>query len=141
MVELFERQFLLEGDDWRAGVEPVALQLTRIATSQDVVVDACLVGGQGFLIARRRAGASLVGRWFEISPSHARLLAEQHALSPTVEARRYARRHLGVDWLIDEFEGKLAGLVVASTWSEQGDRPLRLPAWVSREVTGRADLL
>jgi CYTH domain-containing protein len=52
--------------------------------------------------------------------------------------RRYPYAHDGRPFCIDIFEGKLSGLVLAETsfkTAEERDQPLKLPAWVAREVS------
>ena len=42
------------------------------------------------------------------------------------------------DWVIDEFNGPLEGLVLAEIELYATDQDIELPAWAGREVTGVA---
>jgi len=39
-------------------------------------------------------------------------------------------------WEVDEFEGGLAGLVLAEVELEESDSPVLIPSWVGQEITG-----
>lgn len=56
---------------------------------------------------------------------------------PSVQKTRYC--WVGVDgktWEIDEFEGRLAGVVLAEIELESSDEVLVRPAWLGHEITG-----
>ena len=56
---------------------------------------------------------------------------------PSIEKTRYNWRGSdGMLWEIDEFEGGLAGLVLAEVELQSEDSPVEIPPWVGREITG-----
>lgn len=60
-----------------------------------------------------------------------------HGPFPSVEKTRYV--WVGDDdtvWEIDEFEGGLAGLVLAEVELERADQDVALPDWLGQEITG-----
>lgn len=60
-----------------------------------------------------------------------------HGPFPSVEKTRYV--WAGDDetiWEIDEFEGGLAGLVLAEVELERADQDVALPDWLGQEITG-----
>jgi CYTH domain-containing protein len=58
---------------------------------------------------------------------------------PSVEKTRYVWEGSdGHVWEVDEFEGALAGLVLAEVELDSADEPLVVPGWVGHEITGLA---
>ncbi len=56
---------------------------------------------------------------------------------PSVEKTRYVFRGSdGLSWEIDEFEGALAGLVLAEVELSSSSQAVALPPWVGQEITG-----
>jgi adenylate cyclase len=56
---------------------------------------------------------------------------------PRVEKTRYVWNGLdGKAWEIDEFEGALAGLILAEIELEKTEEVVALPEWVGQEITG-----
>ena len=56
---------------------------------------------------------------------------------PSVEKTRYVLTGSdGLTWEIDEFEGALAGLVLAEVELSSSDQAVTLPPWVGQEITG-----
>ena len=58
---------------------------------------------------------------------------------PHVEKTRYMwKGEDGLLWEIDEFEGVLAGLVLAEVELKRPDEAVAIPAWMGQEITGLA---
>lgn len=56
---------------------------------------------------------------------------------PSVEKTRYVLAGSdGLTWEIDEFEGPLAGLVLAEVELSSSNQAVALPPWVGQEITG-----
>ena len=56
---------------------------------------------------------------------------------PSVSKRRYEWRGAdGLLWEVDEFEGELAGLILAEVELPEEDHPVELPPWLGLEITG-----
>lgn len=56
---------------------------------------------------------------------------------PSVEKTRYVLTGSdGLSWEIDEFEGALAGLVLAEVELSSSSQAVALPQWVGQEITG-----
>ena len=53
-----------------------------------------------------------------------------------MEKTRYFVPHDGLTWVVDVYEGALAGLVIAEIELERENQTFSLPSWVGREVTG-----
>ena len=56
---------------------------------------------------------------------------------PAVEKTRYVLTGAdGLTWEVDEFEGALAGLVLAEVELTSSDQVVALPSWLGQEITG-----
>lgn len=82
--------------------------------------------------------SSMAARELEwrLEPEAAQTLLAQGPF-PSVEKTRYM--WIGDDeavWEVDEFEGGLAGLVLAEVELERSDQSVMLPAWLGQEITG-----
>ena len=54
---------------------------------------------------------------------------------PLIEKTRYHLTADGREWVVDEFEGENAGLIIAEVELEREGQAIALPEWVGREVT------
>lgn len=56
---------------------------------------------------------------------------------PALAKTRYNwRGDDGMLWEVDEFEGKLAGLIIAEVELISEEQPTAIPSWVDKEITG-----
>ena len=135
-----ERKFLIAADGWRAFV-------TRSETLR-----------QGYLVARHELSVRirLVDdgvAWLTIKHGGAALLRAEYEypipVDDAVDLLRHCghtpiakrRSHLdlpGGDWVVDEFEGRHSGLVLAEIEFARVDAPFDKPDWLGEEVTGDA---
>ena len=85
-------------------------------------------------------GASLVRAEYEyaIPPKDAEELLANACAGQCIEKTRHRIEWDGLDWVIDEFNGPLEGLVLAEIELYATDQDIELPAWAGREVTGVA---
>ncbi len=133
-----ERRFLVTGDAWRAGAEPMEMVQGYLSTDPRRVVRVRLVGGQGFLTVKGLAdGATRAEFEYEVPAADARELLG--LCGPAVVAKtRWTVRHAGCEWVVDEFTGASRGLVLAEIELARPDQAVDLPPWAGPEVTGRA---
>ncbi|MCP9833851.1 MULTISPECIES: CYTH domain-containing protein [unclassified Cyanobium] len=150
-----ERRFLVSGDQWRShalrarairqgylatGNGELTLRV-RLAQAPEGAMEAFLtlklpaVGA-----APPLAGQALTRQEYEYpipaADAEALLEGSAHQLCKT----RYGLDLPGGDWVLDVFEAANAPLVVAEVELEQADQAVPVPAWCSREITGRTDL-
>ena len=60
----------------------------------------------------------------------------QRSTFPYVEKKRYLWRNTdGFEWEIDEFEGNLAGLIIAEVELEEEETEVQIPTWTGMELT------
>ena len=85
--------------------------------------------------ARVSDDTSLELEWSVEESMARRLLAK--GPFPSVEKTRYVVTGSdGLAWEVDEFEGALAGLVLAEVELTSSDQAVTLPSWVGQEITG-----
>ena len=73
---------------------------------------------------------------WDVSPDVAGIILESGPF-PFVEKIRYlVRGSDGLVWEVDEFEGALAGLVLAEVELPSSQTEVVLPSWVGQEITG-----
>lgn len=132
-----ERKFLVAGDAWRAASRaPKHIRQGYIARSSDVVVRVRMFGARAFLTIKS-TDAGLVRSEFEyeIPPHDAEQLLAHVCADSVIEKTRHQIEWDGLDWVIDEFEGALRGLVMAEIELYATDQEIDIPAWAGREVT------
>lgn len=151
-----ERRFLVSGDQWRShahrarairqgylatGSGDLTLRV-RLARAPDGAMEAFLtlklpVAGAAESAADVQA---LTRQEYEYpipaADAEALLEGSAHQLCKT----RYGLDLPGGDWVLDVFEAANAPLVVAEVELERADQAVPVPAWCSREITGRRDL-
>ena len=135
-----ERKFLVEGDSWGAHAHaPQRLRQGYIGRGPDAVVRVRTIGARAFLTIKS-PGASLVRAEYEyaIPPKDAEELLANACAGQCIEKTRHRIEWDGLDWVIDEFNGPLEGLVLAEIELYATDQDIELPAWAGREVTGVA---
>lgn len=152
-----ERRFLVSGDQWRShahrartirqgylstGNGELTLRV-RLARAPDGAMEAFLtlkLPAVDAVAASASVGQALTRQEYEypIPAIDAEALLEQsvHQVSKT----RYGLDLPGGDWVLDVFEADNAPLVVAEVELERADQAVAVPAWCSREITGRRDL-
>jgi adenylate cyclase len=137
MGQEIERKFLVTGDGWRPLARRVSvLRQGYLSSNAKATVRVRLVDdARGFLTLKGAArGRSRAEYEYEIPVDDAVELLEM-ARPHVVEKRRHIVPFAGLDWEIDVFEGRHAGLVIAEVELEHVDQPVALPDWVGAEVT------
>jgi adenylate cyclase len=133
-----ERKFLVVGDAWRTHARaPQRLRQGYIGRGPDSIVRVRTMGARAFLTIKS-AGAALVRAEYEyeIPTKDAEELLANACAGQLIEKTRHLIEWDGLDWVIDEFEGPLKGLLLAEIELYYADQDIDLPAWAGREVTG-----
>lgn len=132
-----ERKFLLKKSAWLAlktKLKGVVIKQGYLNTDPDRNVRVRIFGKQGYLtIKGRTIGASRLEFEYEIPLIDAQELLKL-CQRPIIEKQRYTTQ-LGLEWVIDEFEGDNEGLVVAEVELESEKQTFELPQWLAEEVT------
>ena len=81
-----------------------------------------------------RTGASATEYEWEIDQDVAESIV-QDGIYPSIEKHRYLWNEDTLLWEIDEFEGLLAGLIIAEVELESEDMEIHIPSWAGMELT------
>ena len=127
-----ERKYLIAGNGWR-----------DLVTSTQLLRQGYLTAGSGVTVRVRTVDDS-VGYLTIKSGGSALARAEFEYEVPIADARQmlgYVRgaqieKLSGGDWVVDEFQGRHAGLLIAEVELESPAGKPDLPDWLGDEVTG-----
>ena len=134
-----ERKFLVAGADWRQRVTSSNMLRQGYLTTGDtgVTVRVRTIDDATGFITIKSGGSTLTRAEFEYEVPIADAL---QLLELTRGARIEKLRHIldlpGGDWVLDEFHGRHAGLMLVEVELESPTAPLDLPGWLGLEVTG-----
>ncbi len=94
---------------------------------------------QWFLTYKSRvsANAALELEW-ELTSEVAFALLQRGPFPSIAKTRYVLPAEDGFAWEVDEFEGPLAGLVLAEIELVEGSEAVALPSWIGQEITGLA---
>jgi adenylate cyclase len=131
-----ERKFLVRDANWRAGAAPLHLRQGYITARPDVSVRIRRAGTAGFITVKSGAGLVRAEYEYAIPPTDADEMLDTLCARPLIEKHRHEVEFAGLVWAVDEFEGALAGLVLAEIELDDAAQEVPLPPWIGREVTG-----
>lgn len=133
-----ERKYLVAGDGWRDLVTSTQqLRQGYLTAGSGVTVRVRSVDDRIGYITIKSGGSALARAEFEyeIPIADARQMLG-YVRGAQIEKTRYALDLPGGDWVIDEFQGRHAGLMIAEVELESPTGKLELPDWLGDEVTG-----
>ncbi len=138
MAKEIERKFLVTDNSYRC----MALRVREMAQGYicrepESTVRVRLADGVGYLTVKTRNRGAVRDEWeFEIS-AEAALEMLAGVCGQLIEKTRYVVPAAdGLFWEVDEFHGRLEGLVVAEIELPTEDTPFEQPRFVGDEVTG-----
>ncbi|MBA3010925.1 MAG: CYTH domain-containing protein [Proteobacteria bacterium] len=103
---------------------------------EDRVVRIRIMGNSGFLTIKGKTVNTR--RWefeYEIPEPDARQMLELFCEKPLVEKVRFKIEFKGFEWVIDQFLGENAGLVLGEIELEHETQSFEIPPWAGKEVT------
>jgi adenylate cyclase len=130
-----ERKFLVRSDAWRGSADAVQIRQGYIASSPILSVRIRRAGTQGFITVKGGQGLVRAEYEYPIPPEEADEMLDTLCARPLLEKRRHRVPFAGAVWEVDEFEGSLAGLIVAEIELSHAGQIVELPGWIGREVT------
>ena len=138
MTREIERKFLVAGDGWRdACVRKVHLRDGLLVFSDDRKLRIRFYDDQATLCFKGpREGISRDEYEFGIPTDEGLELLGRYSIGEVLEKTRYHVPFEGSDWTVDEYFGRLAGVVIAEIELSSEDAGYRKPPWLGREVTG-----
>jgi CYTH domain-containing protein len=133
-----ERKYLVSGDGWRDLIRTSQrLRQGYLTASSGVTVRVRTVDDRTGYITVKSGGSALARAEFEyeIPIADARQMLG-YSRGAQIEKTRHSLDLAGGDWVIDEFEGRHTGLVIAEVELASPTGTLELPDWLGDEVTG-----
>lgn len=133
-----ERKFLVSCNAWRGRVERIiAIRQFYLAVSANRSVRLRISDNERARLTLKFGSNTFAREEFEydIPLADAEEMLPQ-ALGQIVEKTRYHVRHGGYIYEVDEFSGRLEGLIVVELQTADAVAADQLPAWIGREVTG-----
>ena len=132
-----EEKFALSvhGQTLVEGIDQAAFK--RIAAREGWVVRLRQTGERGTLTLKAgRRGALAFEEEFDVGLTLVKEHLQDAACPSLVKSRYLFRGTDGHMWEIDEFEGSLAGLILAEVELESQDQVVEIPSWIGMELTG-----
>lgn len=131
-----ERKFLVTGDQWREGNEPIHTCQGYLATGEQATVRVRIQGEKAFLTVKGRSeGISRREYEYDIPVADANEMLHHLCQERYIEKNRFEVMHAGMKWEVDEFMKENEGLIVAEIELESEDQQVELPPWVGEEVS------
>jgi CYTH domain-containing protein len=131
-----ERKFLVDTGRWQPPERGVAIRQGFIPTLGHTVVRIRRAGGEAFLTVKGE-GSGFVRSEFEypIPAADADQMLEELCSRPFIDKTRYIVNFSGKTWEVDVFHRENQGLVIAEIELDEEGEQVKLPPWVTREVT------
>jgi len=130
-----ERKFLVTGDTWRGLGRVVRIRQGYLASAESLSVRVRQAGPRAFLTVKGGKGLVRAEYEYEIPFDEAGEMLDRLCRRPLIEKQRHVLDRGGLEWVVDEFEGELAGLVLAEIELDSEHQQVALPDWVGTEVT------
>lgn len=133
-----ERKYLVAGDGWRDLVRTTQqLRQGYLTAGGGVTVRVRTIDDSTAYLTIKSGGSALARSEFEyeIPVTDARQMLG-YSRGAQIEKIRYSLDLPGGDWVIDEFQGRHTGLMIAEVELQSAAGALDLPDWIGDEVTG-----
>lgn len=132
-----ERKFLVKGDAWKEQATGKLYRQGYIATNDGITtVRIRIAGEQGFItIKGKTEGIGRAEFEYEIPLEDAQIMLETLCDRPLIEKTRHKLEIDDLTWEIDEFLGENQGLVMAEVELYDENQAVKLPEWITEEVT------
>ena len=138
MNKEIERKFLVSSDDWRKDIsESFRIQQCYLSENCDCMERVRIIGESGFLTIKSKTDTFALHEFeYRIPLEDAKFLFEKVFTGGKIDKIRHIVNFCGERWEIDEFAGKLKGLVVAEIELASETAEFQRPGWLGKEVTG-----
>lgn len=132
-----ERKFLVIDDGWRAlahsNVHIVDYLIARFDTGK-ARIRVC-DGAATLTIKGQRKKFTRSEFHMPVAPDEASAMIDEFAIGRGLEKRRYEVRTGELTWQVDEYLGRLAGLVMADIELPSESHAFHRPSWIGPEIT------
>lgn len=139
-MQEIERKFLVDTSRWNAVEKPIPFVIRQGYLSSEInaTVRVRIKNDRGFLtIKGKTVGISRAEYEYEIPLKDAENLLETMC-SKVLSKKRFAIPVGNHTWEVDEFEGKLAPLILAEIELKSEDEPFEKPTWATEDVSDQA---
>lgn len=137
MAQEIERKYLVTNDSYKAqALGNRHIVQAYLSTSPDATVRLRVIDNQAFITIKSRTVGCTRGEWeYEIPVVDAMEMIDRCNISNIIAKTRYYVKIDNHTWEIDEFEGRLQGLVLAEIELTATDEQFTTPSFVGKEVT------
>lgn len=132
-----EHKFLVAADLWveQDKGEPELIVQGFISNTEACVVRVRIKGAKGYLTLKgKTTGITRSEFEYEIPLNDAEAILEQFT-TKQITKHRYSVKVGNHLWEVDEFHGKLEGLILAELEVESEEEQFELPEWVTEDVS------
>lgn len=132
-----ERKFLVHREIWEQQIKPVPKIIKQgyLSSTPECTVRVRTKNDQGFItIKGKTVGISREEFEYEIPMDEATQLLDQFT-TKSIFKKRYEIDYKGKTWEVDEFDGRLAHLILAEIELDSEDEEIALPSWIAIEVS------
>lgn len=139
MGKEIERKFLVRDSSFIGmAIESVRLVQGYLSREPRSTVRVRVAGSRAFITVKGLNDGAVRDEWeYPIPVGDALdMLSRCCDSCALIDKTRYIVPYDGLRWEVDVFAGRLSGLVVAEVELDSPDRPVRVPSFVGREVTG-----
>jgi adenylate cyclase len=131
-----ERKFLVTGEDWKPDAEARRIRQGYLSVEPERTVRVRAADDRAWLTVKGLTrGYTRVEFEYEIPAEHALRMLAELCVQPIIDKTRYALRHAGHLWEVDEFHGANDGLVIAEIELASEQDEFVRPPWLGDEVS------
>lgn len=131
-----ERKFLVTDGSWRTSVHLVVPMRQGYIRSPDATIRVRIKGEQGILTLKGKTEGVTRGEWqWPIPLDDAEELLETFCGGRVIAKTRHHVMVGAHEWVVDVFEGRHAGLVLAEVELASEDEEFAVPHWAGEEVS------
>lgn len=141
MAKEIERKFLVTGAGYRAlAFAKKEIVQGYLNDSADCTVRVRISGENAYITIKSRNHGAERNEWeYPVPVADASEMLESCRCTGVIEKTRYlVDAGDGLTWEVDEFHGRLQGLVLAEIELPSADCPFSVPDFIGEEVTGNA---
>ena len=136
MPKEIERKFIVATDTWRNNIEDKTPMCQGYIRSLDCTVRVRVAGTTGYLTLKGRTSNFTRDEYeYEIPLQDAKEMLNKLCHGGSVEKFRYRIIVDGDEWVVDEFIGKNAGLIMAEIELTAENQSFSTPEWLGKEVS------
>jgi adenylate cyclase len=136
MPKEIERKFIVATDTWRNSIEDKTPMRQGYIRALDCTVRVRIAGTTGYLTIKGRTSNITRDEYeYEIPLQEAEEMLNSLCQGGSVEKLRYRVIVDGDEWVVDEFIGQNAGLIMAEIELTTENQSFTTPEWLGKEVS------